>query len=1769
MAFVPGSASELAVQYGAGITVQRSILVLALDAALFLTVIHGLCQKHRFERLSIAAACVEVSCCIVLAAAAIWSSVAEVGAESSSEQRPAPTYSILHAAITSLLCLQAVFHKGVVVRDALSVASLCLAAVCSIGLLHSVATRVRSRCAIELLAGLDGCAAAAMLLLALLHLSPYGASCTPPSAQSANTTADDSTASVAAEDGYSGIDDSNASGGAAPVSRHDEASWLSVALFSFLNPMFNTGFSRQLNMADLEAMPKADSTTWWAESFEQELSRWHQERNMQKVHSIDVESRVPAVATPRTPLFAVIMRVFFWQWAALGFLQAGCVAMAMISPLFLNKLLGFIEAASSDPASNPWLGLLWAMLLALTQVGAALFTTQFCYWFTRLQLRLRSALVAAVYRGMLTSPLELRRTVTSGQITNFLSVDIQKLQDVVPSFHQFWSLPIQVAITLYLLYTQVQWAFSAGLVVLVVFVPLNMVVSKRIGTLTGVMMKCRDERVRITGELLAGIRVVKMQAWEVPMLDRIHAARALELKALRSRKYLDAVCVFLWASTPVLIALATFTAVVVFVPAGGSATLSASAVFTTISLLNLLIFPMNAFPWVLTGVLEAWVSLKRLQTFLCHTDADAAAAARGLFEPEDAPPYAVRAEAASMQKSVPLLSVNGSFRFLETSPIGNDDSTDADPTSSISEPQPSKSGGSSSFELSLRWRGEPIAVYPSQLVTVCGPIGAGKSAVLAALLRDMVSSGNAMMVSRSTVGTVAASSATGTLAGMQCTVSLSADCTFSYAPQSPWIRGASLKDNIVFGSTFDQKRYARVIHACCLESDIATLAQGDDTIISDTTLSGGQQQRVNLARALYASSSLVLLDDPLSALDARIASSVWTRALAPRTGIGDGATDSWALSDAGQLSFLAADGRACLLVTHDHRYIGQAHSALVLQNGRVLYWGSPRSMPQEAQDAAGLTHGESSATATAQFTAMAVASTDAASRPNASTQAAAAAIDLPPAAVIASPAGKDDDEAQREEAREAGVVKGRVVMTYIRAVGIGLSLFVLAAMTIMQISRNGSDWWLSIWSAAASGPGDAAGASASIIRMLSDWDNKQFLLVYGLVAAVNVLATVARSWSFAAAGIKAAINVHEALLSAVAFAPMAFHDVTPPGRLLNRFSADQYAIDETLPFQLNIFLAQAYGMAGTMLVLAYSTSGIFLAAMPPLAYLYFLLQRRYRATSRELKRLDSVTRSPLFSQFGDSLEGSAVIRAQSVNRGNEHAHAVIDGLRDDAGLQSNSACERESALTLQLLDASQRTSFTAGMASQWLQLRLQAVGTILIGIVALVAALSRIFNDSERASVGDDAGCMVAPTPIQHIANPTPDLHDDGGDGGAAGIAGLSLSYAIPIVGALQSLVSAFAETEKEMVSVERAREYVDVQPEETADAGGAGGAGGRTKNSPKPSPHSEAEQAHDSRSEHEQPLLDSGVDGTSDGDGSGNAIVAIDDHTHPNPSLRAWRPTAGAVSFQHLTVQYPGTLRPAISDLNLAIEPGTKIGICGRTGSGKSTIVSSLWRLVLPKMGSIFVDGVNVSRVPLAALRSSMAIVPQEPLLFNGTVRYNLDPAGENTDDRLLEVLRDCQLAGASSAGDAAGVTPASEVTSANAPNAPQQYQQHEQHHVSKSISLDAAIEDGGRNWSVGERQLLCLGRALLKRSKIIAVDEATAATDGRTEALIQSVLSRAFQKATVILIAHRVSTLLACDRIVVMSEGTVVETGSPTALASSPDSQFAQLLRAGAAAL
>ncbi|XP_071395438.1 ATP-binding cassette sub-family C member 10 [Centroberyx affinis] len=1219
-------------------------------------------------------------------------------------------------------------------------------------------------------------------------------------------------------------------------------------------------------------------------------------------------------------LLRVLHKAFGLRYYMLGLLKLVGNMLGFAGPLLLSSLVAFMEEEGAPVSWGAWcaLGLFASSLLS------AFLQNIFVFEVSKVALSARAALVSAIYgKALRVSGSSLAR-FTLGEVVNFMSTDSDRVVNFFRSFHELWSLPFQFSIALYLLYLQVGVSFLGGLAVALLLVPLNKVLASRILDNNKHMLRYKDSRVKLMTEILFGIRVIKFYSWEPHFTQKVADCRGRELSHLKALKYLDAVCVYTWAALPVVISILTF---VTYVLLGNQ--LTAAKVFTTLALVGMLILPLNCFPWVLNGILEAKVSLERIQRFLQLANQDLNAY-YSLVSPED------------LQTSV-LLS-QGSFSWQGSD--GPDHPAEGE----------TETGAAKG---SLLLHSLNLNITKGSLVVVVGKVGCGKSSLLAALTGELNRLGGAVFVEGREGG-------------------------FGLASQEPWIQHATVRDNVLFGREYDQTFYQAVIEACALSDDLNVLPSGDRTEVGENgvTLSGGQKARLALARAVYMEKDIYLLDDPLAAVDTDVAHHLMQKCI---------------------MGILR--GKTRILCTHRIEFADRADMVVLMDNGTIIRTGTPaeilplveavpkkRKNDHNTKEKGGVEQEE---------------------EPGSSSELCA----------------EEDPDLSGAEQKQAGGLAWRVYHTYWVAVGRALAVSILMSLLLMQASKNVSDWWLSHWiselknngSTWTNGSSPAAYSSPYLLLfspggLMSAVSSVQssslgnvssevkfYLTVYGSIAAANTVFTAVRAFLFAYGAICAATVVHNRLLDRILKATMTFFDTTPLGRVLNRFSSDLYSVDDSLPFVLNILLANVFGLLGMLVVMSYGLPWV-LVPLLPLGLLYHRTQLFYRHTSRELKRLCSLTLSPVYSHFSETLSGLGTVRAS----------------------RSSARFEEENA---RRLEQNQRCLFLSNAAMQWLDIRLQMIGVAVVTGIGVIAVIQHQF----------------------HSVDP--------------GLVGLSLSYALSITGLLSGLIFSFTQTEMQLVSVERTEEYSTGLPTEPQ---------------------------------------------------------------HQNTQLSPAWPEQGWLEFRGAVLAYREGLPNALDGVSLVVRPGEKVGVVGRTGSGKSTLFLALFRMVELNQGQILVDGLDISTVGLAQLRSKLAIIPQDPFLFSGTIRENMDPCGRHPDQHLLDILDQCHLRSV----------------------------------VDRMGGLDAEVGERGKSFSVGQRQLLCLARALLTQANVLCIDEATASVDQKTDKLLQQTIREKFQDKTVLTIAHRINTIMDSDRVLVMHAGKVVEFDTPAALCQTDQSIFHRLV-------
>ncbi|KAK8553909.1 hypothetical protein V6N12_030888 [Hibiscus sabdariffa] len=1168
-----------------------------------------------------------------------------------------------------------------------------------------------------------------------------------------------------------------------------------------------------------------------------------------------------------------------------GIFKIGNDLCQFAGPMLLNHLLKSMQRG--DPA---WVGYIYAFLMFLSVLCVVLLEAQYMQNVWRVGFRLRSTLVAAIFHKSLRLTHEARKNFPSGKITNMITTDATALQQICQQLHVLWSAPFRIVISMVLLYQQLGVASLLGSLILVLMVPLQTIVISKMRKMTKEGLQWTDRRVSLMNEILAAMDTVKFYAWEKSFQERVHSVRNDELSWLRRAQLLSAFNSFMLNSIPVVVTVVSFGA---FTLLGGD--LTPARAFTSLSLFALLRMPLNTLPNLLSQVVNANVSLQRLQE---------------LFLAEER----VLAPNPPLQPGLPAISIkDGNFSW---------DSKAEKPTlSNIN-----------------------LEVPVGSLVAIVGGTGEGKTSLISAMLGEIPADANSSVVIRGTV---------------------------AYVPQVSWIFNASVRNNILFGCSFQPERYWKTIDVTALRHDLNILPDHDFTEIGErgVNISGGQKQRVSMARAVYSNSDVYIFDDPLSALDAHVAQQVFNRCIKEEL-----------------------QGKTRILVTNQLHFLPHVDHIVLVADGVIKEEGTFEEISkngrlfQKLMENAGKMERQEEKDDGKNFDLE----------------------DLKPKSNEIDEMNellKKENPAKRrkgrkavlvkQEERETGVVSWNVLTRYKDALGglwVVLVLFTFYFST--EVLRISSSTWLRFWTDQSTS---------------SSYNPGYYIVIYAILGFSQVTVTLTNSFWLITSSLRAARRLHDMMLSSILRAPMLFFQTNPTGRVINRFSRDLGDIDRNVANFMNMFMNQLWQLLSTFALIGI-VSIFSLWAIMPLLILFYAAYLYYQSTSREVKRLDSITRSPIYAQFGEALNGLSSIRAYK-------------------------AYDRVANINGKSMDNNIRFTLANTSSNRWLTIRLETLGGLMIWLTATFAVLQNGRAENQAAY---------------------------------ASTMGLLLSYTLNITSLLSGVLRQASRAENSLNAVERVGTYINLPSE---------------------------------------------------------APEVIEDYRPPP----GW-PSSGSIQFEDVVLRYRPELPPVLCGLSFTTAPSEKIGLVGRTGAGKSSMLNALFRIVELEKGRILIDGCDVSRLGLTDLRKALSIIPQSPVLFSGTVRLNLDPFNEHNDADLWEALERAHL---------------KDVIRRNA------------------FGLDAEVLEGGENFSVGQRQLLCLARALLRRSKILVLDEATAAVDVQTDAFIQKTIREEFKTCTMLVIAHRLNTIIDCDQILVLDAGQVLEHNSPEKLLANEESAFSKMVQ------
>ena len=1260
---------------------------------------------------------------------------------------------------------------------------------------------------------------------------------------------------------------------------------------------------------------------------------------------------------------------------------------------------------------------------------------------------------------LVVNPSSRHNKAETGEIVNYVQVDSNQLIRFVTMSPQLLTIPISIIAYSALLFLYVGFAFFYGLIVLIIFLILNYIMQKTFKKLQKIRQGNMDKRLRMTTAILFNLKVLKLYAWDNFFLDQLNALREIELSTIKKIFSFRNLNQTLFWLSPVM---TTVTTIGVYEYLNNDK--AVENIFVSIGVLNSLQEPVRSIAMIYTTLLETLISMKRIERFLKQDDVDEN---KVMYNDEK-----------TISDGIAIKIEKGIFSWgAEQKDILNSPDNEDRP-------------------ISLILRDINFTVKKGEFVCVIGEVGSGKSSLLNAILNNMIQVGPKEYKKllalhegeenrkESTIQIVPEGKVSDALKDdeekklnennndINTQIGDNEDessynkvyvnGSIAYVCQTSWIQNNTLKNNIVFFHPFDEEKYNNVLRISELLPDLQILKGGDMTEIGEKgiNLSGGQKARVSIARALYSDADIYLLDDPISALDAHVGRNIMNNCIC---------------------DYLKDKTR--ILVTHAIQFCDKADRIIYMKDGRINWEGDfhelskqsfyKKMMAKKDKKEKDLRNSRSGDISYCDVKDEDIGNEVVENVPTGERKTITEHFQdlkkgveehsfmiekdedekvIQPLTVEKETEEKKSNELDlenneqeeqkeqkeqkenkeneneneikttepekqenkqivignkekagevkritRDEDRAKGKLEGNVYTTYFKNNGGCCFVFgLLSILIIWQGLKCYSDIWLVNWKDSSSGSDKGM-----------DWFNFGIYSGLGVSAAIFVYL---RLLVIYIGSISNSRSIHQNMLSHLVRAPInLYHDTVPKGQIFNRLSNDMWKIDIGESFMFYNVTSYSFNLIGQIAV-----CGIYqpycLILVPFIVIFGLLVMRYYLNCSRELSRLEGISRSPILNAVNETVAGALTIRAFKLSS------FFTDEFRGKA----------DNFLKTRI--------FLVGIMN-WYTLMLDFLS---FSFIIFLVVFSIVFRTDFKPA-----------------------------------IIGILLTYCVQIQDELVRYLTCRSNLENDMVGLERCLAYTRIISE-------------------KP------------------------------------------EHMKIDETLENW-PTEGGIKFENYSVQYRPDTEIVLKNLSFEIEPKQKIGIVGRTGSGKSTIALCLFRILEAKEGKILIDDTDISEIGLNKLRSNLTIIPQDPTLMEGSLRYNIDPLGKHTDKEIEEIMKEI------------GFWYICERNIEENKDKPDEEK-----------GLNMIITEDGGNISIGERQLICITRAILRKSKIIVMDEATASIDVNTENIIQKAISNLLSDSTILTIAHRIKTVMNSDKILVLESGQVKEFDSPKVLLSNKKSMF-----------
>lgn len=994
-------------------------------------------------------------------------------------------------------------------------------------------------------------------------------------------------------------------------------------------------------------------------------------------------------------LWIALVRAFGAPYLRGAMIKTISDSLAFVQPQLLRLLINFVDSYRPGNERQPAIrGISIALAMFATSVCQTAALHQYFQRAFETGMRVKSSLTAMIYAKSLRLSNESRAKKSTGDIVTYMSVDQQRLSDLAQWGQQVWSAPFQIVLCMVSLYKLVGVSCFAGVGAMLIMIPINAIIARFMKKLQLSQMKYKDRRAKLMTEILNNMKSIKLYAWGSAFMEKLsHVRNDLELNNLRKIGAAQSFATFTWSSTPFFVSCSTF-AVYVLV---NKSPLTTDLVFPALTLFNLLTFPLTVLPMVISSIVEASVAVGRLTDFFTSDELQ-----------EDAVRYIDEPPKQAGEESVRIRDATFTW----------DKNQDRNALENIN-----------------------FIANKGELTAIVGRVGAGKSSLLQSILGDLWKINGEVVVR-------------GRLA---------------YVAQQPWVMNASVKENIVFGHRWDPHFYQQTINACALADDFRQLPDGDQTEVGERgiSLSGGQKARLTLARAVYARADVYLLDDVLSAVDQHVGRHLINNVLGPK-GLLNGkvrilATNSITVLKEADYIYLLRDRTVLEKGTYQQLMAMRGEVANIVKSAtqeedESQGERSPSIEGQESDESASTTvvasgiHDEFDLEEAEELRQEigGLAPIRPAPRQSTARKSSTNTLRRASTASFHGPMGQVTDEEngpktkQSKETQEQGKVKWSVYTSYAKESNlIAVGIYAVALLSA-QTAQIGGSFWLKRWSEI----NERTGSNPEVGKYIGIY------FAFGIGGAALVVLQTLLLWIFCS--IEASRKLHDRMAFAIFRSPMNFFEITPVGRILNRFSSDIYRVDEVIARTFNMLFVNSARAFFTIGVIAFTTP-VFLVLVLPLGIIYVVYQKYYLRTSRELKRLDSVSRSPIYAHFQESLGGISTIRAYR----QQHRFAVENEWRVDANL---------------------RAYYPSVSANRWLAVRLEFIGSVIIFAAATFAIISVTT-----------------------------------GSGLSAGMVGLAMSYALQITQSLNWIVRQTVEVETNIVSVERVLEYANL-PSEAPD---------------------------------------------------------------------------------------------------------------------------------------------------------------------------------------------------------------------------------------------------------------------------------------------------------------------------------------------------------------